>query len=135
MDSSSLLGPRNTIDHIDRLQSASTIRDLRALHQNSDASEEKQKIEKSAREFESILVAQWLEAAEKSFATVPGEDPDKKNQDVGQDQFRSIAFHSLADGLTKGRGFGIASMIARHLEAVETSHPGSDTQVHDSAKP
>ena len=29
------------------------------------------KIEKAARDFESILVDQWLEQAEKSFATVP----------------------------------------------------------------
>ena len=112
---------RVTIQDLNQANSSVAVRNLRtdAHNNNKDAS----KIEKSARDFESILVGQWLEQAEKSFATVPGDDPDKKNQDAGQDQFRSIAFHSLAEGLTKAGGFGIASMITRHLEAAEIKQP------------
>ena len=33
------------------------------------------KIDKAARDFESILISQWLDKAEKSFATVPGTNP------------------------------------------------------------
>src|SRR5580692_7526405 len=75
------------------------------------------KIDKASHDFESILVGQWLEKAEKSFATVPGEDPDQ-TQDSGHDQFQSIACQYLAQGLTKNGGFGIAAMISKHLTAV-----------------
>ena len=78
------------------------------------------KIDKASHDFESILVGQWLEKAEKSFATVPGADPDR-NQDTGHDQFQSIACQYLAQGLTKNGGFGIAAMISKHLTAVEAS--------------
>jgi hypothetical protein len=35
-------------------------------------SSDSQKIERSAKQFESILLASWLQQAEKSFATAPG---------------------------------------------------------------
>ena len=76
------------------------------------------KIDKAAHDFESILVGQWLEKAEKSFATVPGSDPDQ-DQDAGHDQFQSIACQSMAQGLAKTGGFGIAAMISKHLTAAE----------------
>ena len=53
------------------------------------------RIDKAAHDFESILVGQWLEKAEKSFATVPGTDPDQ-NRDSGHDQFQSIACQYMA---------------------------------------
>lgn len=86
------------------------------------------KIDKASHDFESILVGQWLEKAEKSFATVPGTDPDQ-DQDRGHDQFQSIACQYLAQGLTKNGGFGIAAMISKHLTAVETSQNAEHTKV------
>ena len=74
------------------------------------------KIDKAARDFESILVGQWLEQAEKSFASVPGTDPDQQN-DPGHDQFQSIACQSLAQGISKTGGFGIAAMLSKQLQA------------------
>ena len=122
----------------DRATSTLAVRSLRALAQSPQSTpnnKEKAKIEKSAHDFESILIGQWLEQAEKSFATVPGDDPDKANQDVGQDQMRSIAFHSLADGLTKAGGFGIAGMIIKHLEAAEArqTKPGQSSGAADKS--
>jgi Rod binding domain-containing protein len=81
------------------------------------------KIDKAAADFESILVGQWLEKAEKSFATVPGADPDQ-DRDAGHDQFQSIACEYLAQGLGKTGGFGIASMLRKHLAASETKQTG-----------
>jgi Rod binding domain-containing protein len=115
MGSLSITPSKTNAQDFDRAESTLAVRNLRTDAQ----SKEKAKIEKSARDFESILIGQWLEQAEKSFATVPGDDPDKKDQDVGQDQMRSIAFHSLAEGLTKAGGIGLASMISKHLEAAE----------------
>jgi len=78
-------------------------------------SNDKAKIEKSARDFESVLIGQWLEQAEKSFATVPGGDPDNQT-DPGHDQFQGIAMQSLAQHLTQADGLGIAHMISQSLE-------------------
>jgi Rod binding domain-containing protein len=81
------------------------------------------RIDKAAHDFESILVGQWLEKAEKSFATVPGTDPDQ-NRDSGRDQYQSIACQYMAQGLSKNGGFGIAATISKHLAAAEAKEAG-----------
>src|SRR5271165_337679 len=83
------------------------------------------KIDKAAHDFESILVGQWLEKAEKSFATVPGTDPDQ-NRDSGRDQFQSIACQYMAQALSKNGSFGIAAMVSKHLAAVDPTPPATD---------
>lgn len=82
------------------------------------------KIQKSAREFEAVLLSHWLDQAEQSFASVPGsnEDPD---QDPGKDQFHAIAMQAVGTALTGGHGgLGIAAMVAKHLEA-QAAHKSS----------
>jgi Rod binding domain-containing protein len=75
------------------------------------------KIQKSAREFEAVLLSHWLEQAEQSFATVPGSDQDP-DQDPGKDQFHAIAMQAVGSALTGGHGgLGIAVMVAKHLQA------------------
>jgi Rod binding domain-containing protein len=99
------------------LSQARSDKALRAL-ENSTANVGGRKIEKAARDFESILVGEWLEQAEKSFASVPGEDPDQQ-ADSGRDQFLGLACQSLAQGLSQTGAFGIAAMIAKKLEGSE----------------
>jgi Rod binding domain-containing protein len=75
------------------------------------------KIQKSAREFEAVLLSHWLEQAEQSFASVPGSDQDP-DADPGRDQFHAIAMQAVGSALTGGHGgLGIANMVAKHLEA------------------
>lgn len=75
------------------------------------------KIQKSAREFEAVLLSHWLEQAEQSFASVPGADQDP-DSDPGKDQFHAIAMQAVGSALTGGHGgLGIAAMVAKHLEA------------------
>jgi Rod binding domain-containing protein len=75
------------------------------------------KIQKSAREFEAVLLSHWLEQAEQSFASVPGSDQDP-DADPGRDQFHAIAMQAVGGALTGGHGgLGIAAMVAKHLEA------------------
>ncbi len=75
------------------------------------------KIQKSAREFEAVLLSHWLEQAEQSFASVPGSDQDP-DQDPGKDQFHAIAMQAVGSALTGGHGgLGIAAMVAKHLQA------------------
>jgi Rod binding domain-containing protein len=97
---------------------------IKGLRESSNK-ENPAKIDKAARDFESLLVGQWLEKAEKSFATVPGSDPDQ-DKDAGHDQFQSIACEYLARGLSQSGGFGIAKMISKHLVSVEAKHTGGD---------
>ena len=92
---------------------------------NSPALDTKSNIHKAAHDFESILVGQWLEKAEKSFASVPGTDPDQ-SRDSAHDQFQSIACESLSKGITKNGGFGIAAMIEKRLTIEETDRPAED---------
>jgi Rod binding domain-containing protein len=82
------------------------------------------KIQKSAREFEAVLLSHWLEQAEQSFASVPGSDQDP-DADPGRDQFHAIAMQAVGGALTGGHGgLGIAAMVAKHLEA-QAAHKAS----------
>src|SRR6202453_5230095 len=83
------------------------------------------KIDKASHDFESILVGQWLEKAEKSFATVPGSDPDE-DKDSARGQFQSIACQFMAQGLTKNGNFGIANMISKRLTAIAAQNASAD---------
>ena|SRR5271155_489501 len=101
---------------------------IRALQGASQATTSA-KIDKASQDFESILVGEWLNQAEKSFATVPGADPDQQN-DTGHDQFQSIACQSLAQGLSKAGGFGIAAMISKQLKASHALQQQQAAQAH-----
>lgn len=75
---------------------------------------ENARIDKSAREFESLLLSKWLEGAYQSFGTMPGAD-DEEDLDSGKEQFQSIAMQSLGSSMAAAGGIGIAKMIAEHL--------------------
>ncbi len=111
-----------SISSLTQAQSELAIQGLR----NKSPKDSSSRIDKAAHDFESILVGQWLEKAEKSFASVPGSDPDQ-NSDSGHDQFQSIACQYLAQGLGKKGSFGIASMISKHLAAAEAKQTGEGT--------
>jgi Rod binding domain-containing protein len=115
------------------LSQARSEKAVRAL-QNPSSTANGGKIEKAARDFESILVGQWLEQAEKSFATVPGEDPDQQ-ADSGRDQFLGVACQSLAQGLSQTGAFGIARMIEKKLKGTEKEGQGSSPAIQGSSKP
>jgi len=76
------------------------------------------KIEKSAKDFESILLGSWLQQAEQSFGTVPGGDGDE-DADAGKEQFQGMAMQSLGDSMTASGGIGLAKMIAKQLHKAE----------------
>ena len=80
--------------------------------------DEDARIDKSAREFESILLGSWLQQAERSFAQVPGGDEDE-DEDPGKDQFQSMAMQSLAGSLAASGGIGIGKMIATGLHRID----------------
>ena len=100
-------------------------REQRALQQIQSAQDGKSdaKIEKSAREFESMLLSNWLQQAEQSMASVPGADDD---EDAGaRDQMMSLGVQSLATEMTASGGIGIAKMISKALHsAADSPQPG-----------
>ncbi len=76
-------------------------------------SREQQKIEKAGKDFESVLLGSWLQAAEHSFAAAPGGEPD--DEEAGQDQYMGMAMQQLAGSIVGAGGLGIAKMITEHL--------------------
>ena len=76
-----------------------------------------QKIEKSAKEFESILLGSWLQQAEQSFGSLPGGD--EEDADGGKEQYQGMAMQSLGRSMTEAGGIGIAKMISKQLHKAE----------------
>jgi Rod binding domain-containing protein len=95
------------------------------MQQASSAHAQNAKIEKSAKDFESILLSNWLQQAEQTFASVPGEDDD---EDSGKEQFQGMAMQSLGASMTAMGGIGIAKMISAQL------HKAEDARVAASEK-
>jgi len=110
-----------TSANLDQAKSSQAARILQAPKDNLA------KIDKAAKDFESILLGEWLEKAEKSFASVPGVDS-SQDSDPGHDQFESIGCQFLSESLSKAGGIGIASMISKHLRAIEAAKQSSQEE-------
>jgi Rod binding domain-containing protein len=98
----------------------------------SSSSTENAKIEKSSKDFESILLSSWLQQAEQSFGSLPGGD-DEDDADSGKDQFQGIAMQSLGASLTAFGGIGIAKMIAKSLHKAEDARVDLEAKTHPSS--
>jgi Rod binding domain-containing protein len=79
-------------------------------------SKDNSKIEKSAQEFESMLLSTWLQQAEQSMGTVPGADDDDESGGT-REQMMSLGVQSLSTALAASGGIGIGKMIAHALHA------------------
>jgi Rod binding domain-containing protein len=97
------------------------------IRQAASEATENSKIEKSAKDFESILLGSWLQQAEQSFGSVPGGDGDD-DEDSGKEQFQGFAMQSLGTSMTASGGIGIAKMISTQL------HKAEDARVALAAK-
>jgi len=67
------------------------------------------RLEKSAREFEAMLLQSWLEKMNQSFAGVD------KSQDAAHDTVSSLGTQAIAKALAARGGIGIAEMILRQV--------------------
>ena len=68
------------------------------------------KLTKAAREFEAILLQNWLEKMNKSFVG------DEQSQDAAHDTVTSLGTQAISTALAARGGIGIASMILRQLQ-------------------
>ena len=74
------------------------------------------RLSSAAKEFESVLLGQWLKDAESTFGSVPGSEED----DVGGQQMKDFAMQHLAPEITDRGGIGIAPMVEKALAKQET---------------
>lgn len=86
------------------------------------------KIDKSSKDFEALLLTQWLEKAYQSFGALPGGD-EGDELSSGSQQFQGIAMQGLATAIAEGGGIGIAKIMAG---ALHKARHGKD--VPDPAK-
>lgn len=111
--SSSVLGPGSLATQTS-LQQVRESQMLQQLRSAQTSGKNDARIQKSAREFEAMLLGSWLQQAEQSFATVPGGDDD---QDAGtHDQMMSLGVQTLSQAMANSGGIGIAKMIETALE-------------------
>ncbi len=82
------------------------------------------KIEKAAKDFESILLGHWLEEAQQSLGNAPGGDDDDDN-DPARSQLQGLGMQSLATAITKSGGIGLASLISRQLHRLDGEVPSA----------
>jgi Rod binding domain-containing protein len=80
---------------------------------SAQASPGPSKLTKAAREFESILLQNWLEKMNQSFA---GAD---QSQDAAHDTVSSLGTQAISTALAARGGIGIASMLLRQLQPKE----------------
>jgi Rod binding domain-containing protein len=68
------------------------------------------KLKKSAREFEAILLQSWLEKMNQSFVG------STESQDPAHDTVSSLGTQAIASALAARGGIGIAKMLLRQLQ-------------------
>jgi Rod binding domain-containing protein len=76
------------------------------------------KLSKAAREFESMLLQNWLEKMNQSFA---GSEP---SQDAAHDTVSSLGTQAISTALAARGGIGIAAMLLRQLQPKPKPAPG-----------
>ena len=103
-------------------------REEHALHQvqSAQAGKDDARIEKGAREFEAMLLSNWLQQAEQSMASVPGAEDDEDAP--GREQMMSLGVQSLAGSLASSGGIGIAAMIVKALHSAAVNAGQTDAQ-------
>jgi Rod binding domain-containing protein len=109
MGSSASFGPLAAQAQTSMLQTRenSMIGQLNSLQ--GSGSKDDAKIDKSAQDFESMLLSTWLQQAEQSMGSVPGAEDD--------DQMMSLGVQALSTSLAASGGIGIGKMIAKALHA------------------
>ena len=105
---------------------------LRRSGSGSSSTAGNSRLSHAAVEFESVLLGQWLQSAQKSFATVPGSEED---EDAGGDQMLGFATQQLAQSIARSGGLGIARIVEHALEK-SAGVPGTrPTQGNDTEGP
>lgn len=122
-----MLASRVGAEALSPLPQASDLAHATAAQPDSNA-----KIDKSAKDFESILLGNWLQHAEDTFARVPGSEGDDNDDDGTGQMQQSLAMQPLATALTAAGGIGIAAMIASQLYRSQAAKQSPESPVATS---
>lgn len=87
-----------------------------------------QRLSTAAREFESILVNQWLQGAEASLGAAPDGQEDA---DADGDQMKGFAIQQLAQAISSKDCFGIRKLVQHGLEQLASSDAGRTSHSED----
>jgi len=128
MGTSSSVGSLAVTTNLLQLQEARVVQKGAAPKKLTDDA----KIDKSAQQFEAILVGTWLNEAQQSFASVPGGDTDR---DAGGDQMMSLGVQSLSTSMAASGGLGIGKMIAKAMHAAADREKAGVAAPEASATP
>lgn len=71
-----------------------------------------QRLSEAAKEFEGVLLNQWLHEAESTFGAAPG----GTDYDADDDQMKSFATQQLATQFAARGGIGIGRLVQQQLE-------------------
>lgn len=85
--------------------------------------------QKAAREFEAQLIGTVLQSMEKTFASVPGQEPM-----AGEDNYNYMGTQALTSAIVAGGGFGIARMIGKYFERTNGAAENQTTPTHTPAR-
>lgn len=128
---SSAIGPGSLATQTSAMQ----VREDQMLHQlqsAQNAGKDDARIEKSAKEFEAMLLGTWLQQAEQSFATIPGAEDDEDAST--RDQMMSLGVQSLSQAMADSGGIGIAKMIVKALETTAAKAGGTPQPAKNEGK-
>jgi Rod binding domain-containing protein len=78
-----------------------------------------QRLSSAAKEFESVLLGQWLKDAESTFGSVPGNE----EEDASGEQMKEFAMQHVAGEITNRGGIGIAPIVEMALAKQEKARP------------
>lgn len=95
---------------------------------SAKASNDDAKIDKSAQEFESMLLSTWLQQAQQSMASVPGADDENDDSSGMKDQMMSLGVQALSTAMAASGGIGLGKMIAHALHAAADRRSEAENQ-------
>lgn len=98
--------------------------DVAIARGNVSAKGAPRRLSAAAKEFESILVNQWLQGAESSFGAAPGGNDD---DDAGGGQMKGFATQQLAQAISSKAGIGISALVQHGL--AQLASPRRDASI------
>ena len=99
-----------------------------AVQATAAAAEPPRKLTKAAQEFEAILLSNWLEKLQESFA---GQDD---GSDPAHSTLASMGTQAIASALAARGGIGIAKLLLQHFAKSTDKTAASAADVHDGQK-
>ncbi len=80
---------------------------------------EKDRAAKAARDFEALLLTNWLQSVDEGLKSLSGD-----SEEAGADTMNGIAMQAIAAGVAARGGVGLAKMMLQHLPIADSTASG-----------